>query len=57
MTILRKLLGDEQGVAAVEYGLLAALISISAVGAMAEVGNQLSNTFETATAAMARHNR
>jgi pilus assembly protein Flp/PilA len=32
---------DESGVTAIEYGLIAALISVVCIGAMTVVGNQL----------------
>lgn len=35
-------LKDEKGATAIEYGLLAALISIAAIGAMGSVGTALS---------------
>jgi pilus assembly protein Flp/PilA len=40
-----KLLKDESGVTAIEYGLIAALIAVAAVSIMATVGTNLSNTF------------
>jgi pilus assembly protein Flp/PilA len=39
---------DESGATAIEYGLLAALISIAAIAAMSAVGTGLSTTFSTA---------
>ena len=36
---------DESGATAIEYGLIAALISIAAITAMGAVGNALVNTF------------
>ena len=36
---------DETGATAIEYGLLAALVSIAAVGAMTTLGTNLSGTF------------
>ena len=36
---------DEAGATAIEYGLMAALISIVAITAMGAVGNSLTNTF------------
>lgn len=36
---------DERGTAAVEYGLLAALIAVAAVGVLSTVGTNLSSTF------------
>jgi pilus assembly protein Flp/PilA len=43
--ILRELIGDTSGATAIEYGLMAALISVAAITAMGSVGNALSNTF------------
>lgn len=42
-----KLLKDEDGVTAIEYGLIAALIAVAAVGAFQAVGSDLSSTFST----------
>ena len=36
---------DQSGATAIEYGLMAALISVAAITAMGSVGNALSNTF------------
>jgi pilus assembly protein Flp/PilA len=38
---------DESGATAIEYGLIAALISIAAVAAMTNVGNNLKTIFNT----------
>ena len=43
--ILRELCKDTSGATAIEYGLMAALISIAAITAMGSVGNALANTF------------
>jgi pilus assembly protein Flp/PilA len=40
-----KLLKNEKGATAIEYGLIAALISVAAIGAMQGIGNSLNNTF------------
>ena len=40
-----KLIRDESGVTAVEYGLIAALIALGAVTIMGTVGTNLSTTF------------
>jgi pilus assembly protein Flp/PilA len=45
--LLRKLLRDETGATAIEYGLIAALIAVAAVNVMATVGQHLSTTFNT----------
>ena len=43
--IVRRLTEDRRGVTAIEYGLIAALIAIAAIGAMTLLGTDLSNTF------------
>jgi pilus assembly protein Flp/PilA len=40
-----KLLKNEKGATAIEYGLIAALIAVAAIGAMQGIGNSLNNTF------------
>ena len=40
-----KLIQDEAGVTAIEYGLIAALIAVAAVTIMGTVGTNLSQTF------------
>lgn len=42
---LRALVSDIEGATAIEYGLMAALISVAAISAMGSVGNTLANTF------------
>jgi pilus assembly protein Flp/PilA len=37
---------DESGATAIEYGLIAALVSVAAIGAMTSLGNSLSGIFE-----------
>ena len=45
--IFTKILRDESGATAIEYGLIAALIAVAAVAAMTTVGGNLSTTFNT----------
>ena len=45
-----KLIDDETGVTAVEYGLIAALIAVAAVTIMTTVGTNLSSTFSRVAA-------
>ena len=45
--IILELLRDERGATAIEYGLIAALISIAAIAAMTNVGNNLQSIFNT----------
>jgi pilus assembly protein Flp/PilA len=52
MTILSKLLRDETGATAIEYGLIAALIAVAAIAAMQGLGGALSTTFNNTSSAM-----
>jgi pilus assembly protein Flp/PilA len=45
MKFMNKLLRDEAGATAIEYGLIAALIAVAAITAMSSLGNSLSGTF------------
>ena len=47
MKFFNKLLRDEQGATAIEYGLIAALIAVAAITAMQSLGNELEQTFST----------
>ena len=47
MKFINKLLRDEQGATAIEYGLIAALIAVAAITAMQSLGNELEQTFST----------
>jgi pilus assembly protein Flp/PilA len=40
-----KLIRNESGATAIEYGLIAALIAVAAIGAMQGVGSKLNTTF------------
>lgn len=48
--IIGRILKDERGATAIEYGLIAALISIAAIAAMGNVGNNLQTIFNTVAA-------
>jgi pilus assembly protein Flp/PilA len=43
---------DESGATAIEYGLIAALISIAAIAAMTTVGTVLSTTFSKVSSSL-----
>jgi len=45
MKFFNKLLRDEQGATAIEYGLIAALIAVAAIAAMQNIGSKLGQTF------------
>ncbi len=47
MKTILKLLKDDAGATAIEYGLIAALISVAAIAAMGNVGNNLQTIFNT----------
>ena len=42
-----KIFKNEDGATAIEYGLIAALIAVAAIGAMSAVGTQLQTTFNS----------
>ena len=42
---LLKMLSNNRGATAIEYGLLAALIAVAAIGAMRGIGDKLNTTF------------
>jgi len=44
-TIFSRFVKDESGATAIEYGLIASLISIAAIAAFTAVGTKLSATF------------
>ncbi|WCT76677.1 Flp family type IVb pilin [Novosphingobium humi] len=56
MKFLNKLIRDEAGATAIEYGLIAALIAVAAITAMNGMGNQLSATFNTTSSQMSTAN-
>ena len=45
MSKFLKLIKNEKGATAIEYGLIAALIAVAAIGAMQGIGNKLNTTF------------
>lgn len=48
MQYVRAFLHDESAITSVEYGLLAALISVASLAALKSVGNKLSSAFSKA---------
>ena len=47
LTLARTLLHDDSGATAIEYGLIAALISVAIIAAVTSVGTHLTTTFNT----------
>ena len=46
MKLFSRFAQDESGATAIEYGLIAALIAVAAIGAMSSVGTNLNSTFQ-----------
>ena len=47
-----KLIKNEEGATAIEYGLIAALIAVAAIGALSSVGSKLTDTFTNVSSAL-----
>lgn len=45
MTFVRKMIKNNKGATAIEYGLIAALIAVAAITAMTSLGSKLGSTF------------
>jgi pilus assembly protein Flp/PilA len=52
MNFIRKMLKNEKGATAIEYGLIAALIAVAAITAMGNVGTSLNRTFNNVSTSM-----
>jgi pilus assembly protein Flp/PilA len=52
LTLLSKLMRDEGGATAIEYGLIAALIAVIIIAAINSVGTNLSATFSPVASAL-----
>jgi pilus assembly protein Flp/PilA len=53
MNFIRKMLKNEKGATAIEYGLIAALIAVAAIAAMQNIGDELGTTFNQVATNMA----
>ena len=51
--ILKKIRKDESGATAIEYGLIAALVSVAAIGALTAMGTSLNAMFTTVSGVLA----
>mgnify|MGYP003496054487 CR=1 FL=1 len=47
MNTINKFLREDEGVTAIEYGLIAALIAVIIIGAVTTIGTKLSTKFTT----------
>ncbi len=52
MKFINKLIRNEDGATAIEYGLIAALIAVAAITAMQGLGTQLGTTFNEVSTEM-----
>lgn len=51
-TLVLKFLHDEQGATAIEYGLIAAGISVAIIAVVQGLGTNLNNTFSSVSSAL-----
>ncbi len=51
-SILARFLTDDSGATAIEYGLIAALVSVAAIGALTALGGSLNTMFQTVSSAV-----
>jgi pilus assembly protein Flp/PilA len=52
MSFLTRFLRDEKGATAIEYGLIAALISVAIIAALTSLQGALTDTFNSITSAL-----
>ncbi|MGB0682962.1 MAG: Flp family type IVb pilin [Magnetovibrionaceae bacterium] len=52
-TFTKSFLADESGATAIEYGLIAALIAVAAIGGMTAVGTSLQGTYDNVAGQLA----
>ena len=50
--VIRTFAQDESGATAIEYGLIAALVSVAAIGALTAMGSSLSTMFNSVSSAL-----
>jgi pilus assembly protein Flp/PilA len=50
--LIRCFAENEDGATAIEYGLIAALVSVAAIGALTAMGNSLSTMFNTVSSSL-----
>ena len=50
--LFRGFIKDQSGVAAIEYGLIAALVAVVIIGAVTTLGTKLTTTFNTVANAL-----
>ena len=53
-TAIQAFVADEDGVTAIEYGLIAALVGVAMAGAATLLGDQIKATFEDVTGTLSK---
>ena len=56
MNAIKRFLEDDKGATAIEYGLIVALIAVTAIAAMQTLGNEFSATLGTVSTTMSTAN-
>jgi pilus assembly protein Flp/PilA len=51
-TLIYRFVKEDSGATAIEYGLIAALVSVAAIGALTAMGQSLSTMFNTVSTAL-----
>ena len=52
MQFIRKMLKNNKGATAIEYGLIAALIAVAVIGGVSQLGSSANSTFTTISDSM-----
>ena len=55
MKFIKKLLRNDKGATAIEYGLIAALVAVAAIAAMQGLGTSVSGSFNDTSSTIAAH--
>ncbi|MBX7493282.1 Flp family type IVb pilin [Qipengyuania sp. 1NDW9] len=56
MNAIKRFLEDDKGATAIEYGLIVALIAVTAIAAMQTLGNEFGATLDTVSTTMSTAN-
>lgn len=56
LTKIRRFFESDDGATAIEYGLIAALISVAIIAAVTLIGDQLNTTFQTIGSSLSNAN-
>lgn len=56
MSLLKSFIQDETGATAIEYGLIAALVSVAILGILSTLGQELESTFTSVQSSLAAGN-